>query len=227
MSNIYSLSVKEINNRPTQICRKDELSMFMSKTNQINVTKQIYLLHKSNHGVLGYLHFKMNVPNRMYFWISNKNLNNDPNVDKFIDIVAFLNKMFIKDNSDLYEFKSAENDDLLDKNVYKSQAMFGLHLDDGSIISYSKDYQNLTAEDIRNLDVWTPQTVEVSNINKRYKNEVPVWQKSMNTRNYSRDNEGLRTTSNRASLNTIISGYGDDMKLIRKLKEAQSKKYKS
>jgi hypothetical protein len=200
--------------------------MFMSKSNQIHVTKQIYLAHKNNHGVLGYLHFKTIVPNRMYFWISNKNLNNDPNIDKFIDIISFLNKLFIRDNSDLYEFKPPGQEIVPEKNVYRSQATFAFHLDNGDTQTFSKKYQDLTAEDIRNIDVWAPVNTDISNMNKRYKNEIPSWQKSMNVRNYSRDNDGLRSNCDRSSLNNMISGYGSDMKMLHNLKDQQLKKYK-
>lgn len=227
MNTVYSLSVKEINNKPTKICRKNDINMFMSRSNQIHVTKQIYLAHKNNHGILGYLYFKTIVPSRMYFWVSNKNLENNPDIDKFIDIVTFLNKLFIKDNSDLFEFKAPGEDIMAEQNVYKAEATFAYHLDNGSTYAISKKFQDLTAEDIRNIDVWAPQTTDISNINKRYRNEIPAWQKSMNVRNYSRENEGLRTTANRSSLNNILNGYGDDMKMLQNMKTQQLKKYKN
>ena len=66
---------------------------------------------------------------------------------------------------------------------------------------------DLTPEDHGTLDMWRDQMVQVLNRNYRDNNEIPNYRRHLNTRHYSRDGEGLRTTSSRASLEATPHGY--------------------
>ena len=95
-------------------------------------------------------------------------------------------------------------------NVYNTSVTIGHYLDDDTnkILTTRKQYKDLTAEDIKNVDVWAPVTVEANYSQYRYQNQIPIWQRSMNIRHNDRDNEGFRhKDSDRASLNNQIHGY--------------------
>jgi hypothetical protein len=217
---MYSLSVKDTNNIPTKIYRKSNYDSFMNASNQRLLTKKIYILHRQNNGVLGYLHFKSIVPTRMKNWILNKSISNSSNN---VDMIVYLNKLFIGDSFDLYEFNTLG--DQPDINVYRGVATIGHFIDDDkNLVITQKDYKNLTADDIRNMDVWDVTTTEVNNNAFRYNNAIPVWQRSMNTRHHDRSDQGYRTSAERASLDNSVYGYGDDMKLIQILSELKLQK---
>ena len=204
--------------KSTTVYEKNSKFIFMSTSNQICLTRNIHLLHQGNHGLLGYLYFKDIVPKRMYIWISKflvpENIYN-------VDIQAYINKQFIKSCSELYIYKNNDNIENLDCNVFKSNVSVGycdIDNNDNQVNLQKKKYNELLASDYGSIDVWKEQTTEVSSINNRYANKVPVWQKNMNIRNYDLENQGYGNTTESASLDNFISGYGDDMDKLIKLK---------
>jgi hypothetical protein len=231
-------SRKEIINRPTFIYEKNLYDVFMSGNNQIYITKQIYLLHRSNHGILDYLYFKGIIPYKMQNWISKIRI---PNDNHSVDLLYYLNKNFIQTHYNLYEYKSEAKSEAkntmptFDTNVYRSEANIGYCDEDESISGTNihahirpKKYSELLASDYGLIDVWEKQTVEISPESAaRYGVKVPVYQRSMQIRNYDRSNEGYSSTSDRASLNTFVSGYGDAFRSIQNRSDELYKKYNS
>lgn len=211
---MYSLSKKEFNNRSVLVHTKSDKQVFMSISNQICVTRKILLLHQGNSGMLQYLYFKGIVPNRMAQWISTYNV---PENLYQIDMLAYLNKQFIKSASELYIFNNK-----MDSNVYRNSVTLGSCAGerDDDVMLKTKKYSELMAADYNLLDIWAEQTVEVSDINMRNRNQIPVWQKSMNIRNYDRSNQGFASnTPNAASLENPVCGYPDVMDLLKKMKD--------
>ncbi|MGL5934894.1 MAG: hypothetical protein ACRCZI_04650 [Cetobacterium sp.] len=215
------ISKKYKDNIPTGIKKRDFKSVFMNTPNQLIVTKEIYQKHKFNGGILGYLYFKEKVPQAMYKWI----LYTDPPRDFYtMDVVEYLNKQFVKQHFQFYDFKTRDNlCTTPDSNVYRNSVDITFvdeSCKDATAHFVSKNYNNLLASDYGLIDVWAPTTVEYTNTDMRYFNKVPVWQKSMNKRHYDQGNQGFRTTKERASLNTPLSGYGSDFhKLVAEKEE--------
>lgn len=222
---MFGLSKKEIENRPTQIRKKDNFASFMNLSNQRHLTKKIYLLHKSNNGLLTYLHFKDIVPLKMKEWIQKKDINKyRATISAVIDMLDYLNKLFISDNYELYTIMGYEVPNI-DSNVYRNKLLISYITDDDNTLVIEKRPEEMLVEDIRNLDVWAEQTIEVSNKNRRYNNQIVPWQASMHTRNYDRTNQGYaHADPTRASLETPIYGYGDEIKKLHKLVDNQLKK---
>lgn len=214
-------SAKEINNVATNIYVKPVKFVFMSISNQICVTKQIYQLHKNNTGTLDYLYFKSLVPLRMSDWLLNYSGPTESNES----IVFYLNKLFIKSCFDLYTYKTTANiSAALDTNVYRSEMTMGTCDDNDNVITVTKKYNDLLASDYGSIDVWALQTTEISTANARNKNMIPIYQKSMNVRNYDKSNQGYHATPEHASLNTNLNGYGTDMANLIAKKLALTKK---
>lgn len=215
---MFSLSKKEIINEPTTIYRKENTASFMSLSNQRFLTKKIYLLHRSNNGILGYLHFKESVPLRMRNWVQKQDANQYKQViNGSIDILTYLNKIFVHDNYDLYSIKYS--------NTVDVSYSIGDNAQD--IVILKKKPEEIMACDYANMDVWTEQTTEATN-NVRYNNKIPHWQRTMNIRHYDRNNQGFQhADSNRASLDTPVHGYGDEMKKLCKLSDSRLKAHQT
>lgn len=217
------LSYKDALNVPTMIYEKNSKDLFMTVSNQIYLTKQIYMLHKHNHGRLGYLYFKTVVPKKMMQWINAMLI---PQKSLSTDILYYLNKVFVKDASNLYTFKTSDNIDLVvDRNVYKNPISLSSYDDNtNTIITDVKQPNHLLASDYGLIDVWQPQTTEVTNAAFRYRNAIPVWKSGMNVRHYDRNNDGLRAPIARSSIDTFVSGYGSAYQSIIDMKDEQYKK---
>lgn len=223
---MFSLSRKEIDNQSTVIHRKSNALSFMNLTNQRFLTKKIYLTHKSNNGIAPYLYFKEKVPLRMRDWINKKEINSYNHlILGSIDTLEYLNKIFISDNHDLHAVSGSEYLPS-DSNVYQNQLVISYPNEFNEDITILKKKPNeLLAEDYRNIDVWSEQTTETINKNYRYKNTIPFWQRTMNIRHYDRNNQGYHhADSNRASLDTPVYGYGNDIKKLYKLIDTKMKK---
>lgn len=198
------------------------MDIFMSVNNQICVTKQIYLEHRQNHGKLQYSYFKSIISQKMYNWIQSFNIPNNIDSIGHILYIKYLNKTFIKQHYDLYEFRASDtisNDAKLDTNVYRTVTTIGYCDDEDNIITKESKYGNLMAVDYGSIDVWKEQTTEISTDQLNRGSNMVKLQKAMNTRNYDRNNEGYASTPARSSLNNIVSGYGSNMDLISSMKE--------
>lgn len=203
------LSSKEKSNKPTTIYDKSPTDIFMSEENIRKVIKEVFLLHQSNGGKLHYLYFRRILPNIMYKWVNCNKIPTSLN----IDIIEYLNKLFIKRHDNLYTFKTNSRVDdeqpLIDTNVYRVGTTLGITTEDDQIMSVRKKGKELMASDYQLIDVWKEQTTEISSASSRNGNKIPVWQRSMNTRNYDRSGEGYASIdSSEASWDNHSRGYG-------------------
>lgn len=196
--NIHNLTIKQKNNQPTFIQCKSNRILFLSECNQNKLIKEIYNINKSNGGREGYLYFKINVPILMENWSNNelnliKNIGNEQISSNVID---FLNQIFIK--------KVLEITDTY-KNPKKSYIDVEYHYGDGF---RQKKYENMTVEDLKNIDLPKPDSTYINSSIYRQNNEIPLWQRSVNTRHYDRGNEGLRDIDpSRSSLENKLYKY--------------------
>lgn len=190
------------------IQKKDKSNIFTSTLNQIVLTKSIYQLHKKNGGVLQYTHFRTTLPEKIKEWAVKFDVDDSE--------IYYYNKKFIKDHMSLYTFKT------IDANVYRLNMPLS-NEKNNVLVTETKKYGEMLAQDYNSIDVWEEVSTEVANIDSRYNNAIPVWQKSMNTRNYSRENEGF-SSNERSSLGNIIGGYGSDFSNFVAMKESLYKK---
>lgn len=221
------LSTKEKNNKPTTIYDKSTEDIFMSEENIKKLSKEVFLLHQSNGGKLHYLYFRRILPNYMHTWINGRR-NPVSNRINNIGITEYLNKLFIIKHDNLYTYKTdnyINNDQpLIDSNVYRVDTTLGMTVDD-NIVPIRKKGKELMASDYQLIDVWKEQTTEVSSSDFRNGNKIPIWQRSMNIRNYDRSGEGYAAIdSNEASLDTHSRGYGSAFSdLIKKNQDLYTK----
>lgn len=212
---------KQIENNPIAFYEKNNKDVFMYESNIINITKEIYILHRNNGGKLNYLYFKEIIPKKMFNWIKRIEV---PHSDNYIN---YLNKNFIKAHYNLYEYKSVasepdKNSKFTEYSVYRSNAVFcDVDLDSDKTITTQKKYNELLASDYNSIDVWKEQTTEMPLWNS---NKIPFWQKTMNMRNYDRGNEGYNDIEE-SSLENRLVGYGNnDILYKNKLASDKSKK---
>ena len=106
---------------------------------------------------------------------------------------------FIQNHVFLYKTNSTS------VNVYNVKAAVSDSCGNNSV----KKYTEMTAEEYGTLDVWQHNEASVFSEILRYGNNVPIWQKSMQTRHYDVNNEGFATgdDSDRSSLENQIHGY--------------------
>lgn len=216
------LTKKGQNNLPYKLKLKSNYSQFMSIKNQLYLSKNIYLLHKNNHGLMNYLYFREHVPYRMNSWSISRDINNFKTRNLTdIDILNFINRMFINENRDLHIMESGMNDlyHIPNNNVFRIRVNIGHHMDNnGNIIGEQKKLDELLASDIVSRDVWSEDTTHGANDNFRYNNEIPIWQTSIHSRNYDRSNEGFQAGDvKNASLTNPVRGY--NMEDIYKISE--------
>lgn len=218
---MYTITKKYINNVSTASCEKNIKINFMHISNQINLTKKVYLLYKANNGLIGYLHFKKIVPARMLAWIS-KNKDITETIPNAIDMLSYINKLFLRQNHDIY----SSTDIAAENNIFRSNFNVSTSFPGrpGVAMIVEKNGASLTADDIKNLDVWEECSTEINNDAMRYRNSVPIWQKSMNTRHYDRGNQGYRSSPEHSSITTFVSGYGDAMTELRKMVDSSALK---
>jgi hypothetical protein len=204
-------SVKDEKNRTLQGLNFAAISnekVFNSQSNVIYITKHMYLKHRYNGGVMPRDVFTKAMPLIMKTWSVKQNLDSFEGWNNYHYILTldYINDKFIKDHKEYYTIQGS------DTNVFKAEVPVG-HMNefDGKVYE-KKKYDEMTAQDYQNLDVYGPMQAFAQNKEKnRYKNKIPVWQRSMNIRQYSKENEGLASNSwARASLEVPIRGYKMD-----------------
>lgn len=206
-----------------QLSEKNNFYIFISDSNKLELTKEIYQLHKSNNGKLGYLYFKNIVVDKMYKFITDAKNQKYRYIDiskTGLNTSQYLNKLFIKQNENLYKFKIDNDNEKInsESNIYRSEVVLGHFSHDDDKIAISKKNANeLMAQDYGALDVWRPVTIEMHD-NYRQKNKVQIWQESMSRRHYDKCNEGYANVED-SSLHGILNGYGNDMDLIHQMKK--------
>lgn len=222
---MYKLSIKEYKNIATPITQLGDKAAFMGIQNQMLVTKHLYQMHRHNHGQLGYLYFKSAVPRRMREWISAYCV---PLNDNNVDMIAYLDKTFIRSCYEMYTYKSMDVGfaEPIDTNVHRSTVTFGTTTNDSDtdFIISTKKYGEMMPEDYGQIDVWQPISVEITTEQATRKNVNNIWQRNMNHRHYDTDNQGYATSAKRASLDSNIYGYGNAMQELIAKKDVQYKK---
>ena len=146
-------------------------------------------------------HLKKIIPSMMEMWADDENLNNSHYVyDDILLVLQFLNKKFIINHSKYYDKTNKQS-----LNIFKSKNTVTVDACGAQETKLFKDY---TAEDYKNIDVWRSEQLYTYDVRNRYQNRFPVWQYSMNSRQYDRSNDGLHDAySNRASLDNQTRGY--------------------
>ena len=216
---------KEIENIPTPIYEKSIKCIFLSLGNQKHVTKEIYQTHKYNQGRLDYLYFKKVVPERMVKWIIEMPVANDEYTVDRVDVVIFLNRKFIKQNSDLYEYKTTDKNVgvIPDTNVYRGHAVIG-SCDENNILSVKKvNYKDLLASDYGSIDVWKETSTSMSSDMIM----APSQKRFVNLRHYDSSNEGYCDALENATIDNFTRGYGSNYKDVIDRNEELYKKYTS
>lgn len=210
------ISVKEEKNMPhPSNFPTDNISIFLSKKNIYNMVYYVVALNTSNKTDLvrtqsGDLErqreeklkiMQDQIPIKMYEWAKTNSINDYEDLyDNIFMRLNYLNKQFLLDNGDLFDLIGKES-----INVF--QIKNDKVTDRCGNIS-EKKYDEMLASDYHTLDLHKPLDIFRTNGNFRYANNIPIWQKSMNTRHYDRCNDGLHTAfAERASLNNQIHGY--------------------
>jgi hypothetical protein len=203
------VSVKDEMNKPTYNaldCRSNS-QLFLSDRNIYGMNQYVVKLNIDNMTRANPDKLKKLVPVRMIKWAEKTNINDYEDI--FNDTMAtlrYLNEKFLTDNGDLYDIDGCHA-----LNVFQNMGRVTDKCGKPSI----KKYDEMLATDYHTIDLWRPQTTTQENNKFRYDNAIPMWQKSMNRRHYSRANDGLHDAiPERASLDTQLRGY--DMSNIKK-----------
>jgi hypothetical protein len=215
ITDMRNLSVKNMLNIPSlaPLDYAKNSQLFLCVGNIKAVTKCVINKSSSNGKYKRIKHLKKIVPVSMHIWADKNKIDTFESLTSIIESLSFLNKKFIKDNSELYSDLVSGGNHNPDLNVYDHFETIGRAKSGSKIIPIRKKYEELMASDIPQLDVWAETGTDVYNNNFRYKNKIPAWQRTMNTRHYDRTNDGLKDgCSDRASLENPIRGY--DMSVI-------------
>ena len=123
-------------------------------------------------------------------WADDNNINDYEYVTDVLQTLGFINKSFV----------SA----FIPEDTFKTEAVVTDEFGNNVI----KKYKDMMAADFHTLNLWEKNEIYRHNGNFRNNNKIPIWQKSMQTRHYDRDNGGLACADpDRASLDNQIHGY--------------------
>jgi hypothetical protein len=198
---VMDLSVKDNNNQETILEYKSNRTAFLEETNKKLLSLLFFTMHRENGGLLGSCFFKQLIPTLMIDWAEEENLD----LFKSLDTQAacrHINAKFVKLYRDIYldPHRGPNNELVPDVNVFKQKATLAKGV--------TKRYIDMTAQDYGSLDVWRAQRVDQWNNNFRYKNKIPMWQKSMARQHYDTSNDGLTERDYRnASKPQPVRGY--------------------
>lgn len=177
---------------------------FMLRENVAYISKHMYLLHRHNGGRMAEGLFMRAVPELMRIWGMKENLDMFDGGFNWVLTLDYINNKFVKDHVEYYTSEGS------DTNVFQAVMPVGtINEYDGKRVR-SKLYKEMTAADYQNLDVYGKVQTVVSSDSGPYrnKNRIPINQRSMSKRPFSRENEGLRSENwARASLEAPIRGY--------------------
>jgi len=122
----------------------------------------------------------------------------------------FTNDKFIKEHYLKFK-KMASHSFAVEDSLGQSEVnVFKENVESG-IIKRRPD--ELTAEEIKNVDVWEPIENYTDNSKFRRNNKFRVWQTSVHNRHYDRSNEGLQHRNSNVSSRTVPQ-RGYDMTTI-------------
>lgn len=174
-------SVKSINNYPTDDPEVNLTDEFLDALNVIKLTKDIFAVYQYNGGKSTLTKFEKLIPKLMKKFAQEHNLELYQSVEdgttgnhNWPEALNAINYDFTK-----YVCKFFKWNKLIPTRGFVNVGSFG---NERKIRSY-----NLQAEDIPTLDVWREQQIVIMNKQFRNNNEIPIWQKSIHTRNYDRN----------------------------------------
>lgn len=189
------LSVKDNKNKPSNVetIRMDNHWLFLSKDNKEYLIENLYKLHKKFGGGTEKKVFERKVPKMMQKYADINRLDDIDSLNdiNWLEILHFTNDQFIKlhylkfKKNAPHSFKYTNSINQTEINLFKQK------VESGENIRTKKMPYEITAEDIKSIDVWEPIDNYRSNDNFREKNKVEVWQTAPHKRNYDRGNDGL------------------------------------
>ena len=142
------------------------------------------------------------IPKLMAEWAIKHKIDNVTYVTgDIIQNLGFLNKKFLNNYRSLYG-----RDDQNALNVFQLDDT----VTDQCGRTSTKKYNTMLAADYHTLNLWDSDSnnIYIYNQASRDCNKIPIWQKSMNTRNYDLSNDGLHAAiPERASLGNQTHGY--------------------
>jgi hypothetical protein len=208
------ISVKEEQNKPQENTFPHTNSqIFLSKKNVFGMVyymTSLTLKNRTNPLVPANKHLntfltklQKKIPDMMITWSKEQNINEFKySADDFMTTLKFLNKKFIRDHSHLYDRANRS-----DSNVFHTTG----RITDECNNQFMKQYDTMLADDYHTVDTWQPLNIFTDNKQNRYCNKIPIWQRSMNTRQLDKSNDGLHSSySDRASLDNQNRGYNMD-----------------
>lgn len=206
MSETYDycpISVKEKKNMPMYSAFPlTNSDIFLSKKNILDIIYYIASLNVKTHTKdVDISKLKVQIPKLMNQWTIDNNINDyeSSGDNNIVTNLEFINKKFLLNNSILYDRCG-----IGEVNVFTS---LGRVTDECGRQS-NKKYDEMSANDYHTLDVSQPYEAFTYDKRNRYSNKIPVWQKSMQMRNYDRSNDGLHDANpDRSSLDNQIHGY--------------------
>ena len=197
----YPTSVKDTNNRPIiNNFPWTNSEIFLSKKNVDHMVYYMIALNTKNYTKTDPKITKRKVPPLMKKWATVTEIDDYESLDNnIITNLEFLNKKFLTDNGCLFDIANVNS-----LNVFQITNK----VTDNCNRNYNKKFDEMLAVDYHTIDLHQYYETMTYNKNYRYKNSIPVWQRSMSTRNYDRENDGLRDANpDRASLENQIHGY--------------------
>ena len=194
------ISVKEKINKPTiSDFPTTNRQMFLSDRNVYLVTSYVMGLNKRNGIKISDEKVRKNVSSKMVDWAVEKKINDYESLEDIFTTLGYLNEQFLKSNPYLYNRADCSGVNVFNLNRNVSSEC-------GKI--YNKAAGDIMAHEYHTVDMWSKDDTFVSNKDSRYCNDIPIWQKSMSSRNLDRSNDGLtNAVPERASLNNQIHGY--------------------
>lgn len=187
----------------------DNISIFLSKKNIYNLIQNVISLNSFNKTSLSKEHnieklqiIQQQIPIKMEQWSRDNAINDYEDLnDNILIRLNYLNKSFLETHGYLFD-------------IFNKESINVFHIESDKITDkcgkiFEKKYDEMLAQDYHTIDVHQPLNIFKNNNNFRHNNNIPVWQKSMNTRHYDkRKIDGLHSSNpERASLNTFSKGY--------------------
>jgi hypothetical protein len=192
--------------------------LFLTKENTHNVISSMYSIH-TQHGFNSPVEdFQKNIPRMMRKWAVENNINSfealGGDVNNFIEVLDFINRLFIKQNYELVTMATPLDNHIPDIKVTKYPGVQIGNINEYEHTIERKDLKDLMASDYNQIDVWRHQETNVWDGHYRNGNRIGIDQISRHKRNYDRGHfggelDGLRTTIENASWeNNHQRGYG-------------------
>jgi hypothetical protein len=173
-------------------------SLFLNKKNIDHISDYIISLNIKQNTGYDLKHLRKNIPSIMEKWAKSVNLDDYEYIyENPITTLAYINHRFLVNNGNLFQKD-------ITKNVFR---MDGMTTDKNGNKVFKK-YSEMTANEYKNINLWTQNDIFTNNDKYRYGNKIKEWEIGLYTRHYDRNNDGLQhSIPDRASLNTQVRGY--------------------